>query len=163
MMSIDYSLLNSPSDRERIGLSNRYGSGAAGTVERIRDTGYFPAAPGDGYLVDWGPGTLDGQTTTGDISGTLKIERIGETVSFYQCQGSDCTQVGSARTTPGNGFEVAQFGIWKFETSAGGAVVAFDNFTLGATSDPRPVPIPATLLLLGSGLLGLAGIRKFKK
>ncbi len=32
-----------------------------------------------------------------------------------------------------------------------------DNFS------PAPVPVPGTLLLLGSGLLGLAGLRRFRK
>jgi hypothetical protein len=163
MISIDYSLSNwpTPYNLERVGLSTQYGTSAAGTVERFSDT--YVNSPGDGYLVDWGPGTLYGATATTDTSGTLKIERIGNTVSFYQCQGATCTQVGPSQTATGSGFDSAHFGIWKFQTEAGGVVVAFDNFTLSANSDPRPVPIPATLLLLGSGLLGMAGIRKLRK
>jgi hypothetical protein len=84
-------------------------------------------------------------------------------VSFYQCQGTTCTQVGPSQTATGSGFDFAHFGIWKYQTDAGGVVVAFDNFTLNANYDPRPVPIPAAIWLLGSGLIGLAGVRRFKK
>jgi hypothetical protein len=35
-----------------------------------------------------------------------------------------------------------------------------DTATLNVTVDRTTVPVPASLLLLGSGLLGIAGIRK---
>jgi hypothetical protein len=39
----------------------------------------------------------------------------------------------------------------------------FDAVTLGS-STPNPVPLPATILLLGPGLVGLAAIRRrFKR
>jgi len=42
----------------------------------------------------------------------------------------------------------------------GDAVVDFYEVTMTVTASPAPVPEPSTLLLLGSGLAGLAGLRR---
>lgn len=55
----------------------------------------------------------------------------------------------------GNGFDPTP-GIWNF--SAQGADLA--NFSWSASTDASPVPEPATMLLFGTGLIGLAGVRR---
>jgi hypothetical protein len=54
------------------------------------------------------------------------------------------------------------FHFVKFSLLTPESGIALDNFSF--TLGPRPVPIPTTMLLLGSGLIGLAGFRRrFKK
>jgi len=54
-------------------------------------------------------------------------------------------------TTDATGGGLAKIGTWTLDTSSGSLVASYQT-----------VPIPASVLLLGSGLLGLVGIRRKK-
>jgi hypothetical protein len=78
-------------------------------------------------------------------------------VDFYVVKGS--TQFALYWVDP-----AAAYGTWNVGNlrNAVGGVPSISHFT-GYTTDSHSVPEPATMLLLGFGLLGVAGMRKFKK
>lgn len=117
-------------------------------------------------------------TTTGITLDTLNIP-LATALSFSYDSTADTLYVGGLALGP----EVIQVGpgandfylrILNFSTAPtfdqlGYAETTGDYFyTTSATGQsvtvgPAPVPLPPTVLLLGSGLLGLVGLRRFRK
>lgn len=58
---------------------------------------------------------------------------------------------------------------WEIDTltieqlSGANCSYTIDNFTFNENTNPAPVPEPCTMLLFGTGMAGMAAIRRFKK
>jgi hypothetical protein len=61
---------------------------------------------------------------------------------------------------PSGPYSGAFFTALAFSLSGGGDIAAL---TGSCTINPAPIPVPPAVLLLGSGLLGLVGFRRFRK
>lgn len=97
-------------------------------------------------------GTINDFWTVGGFSFALESANIiFQGFGFLNLQGTG--------TVTGNGFD-ATSGEWKFSGNASGVSLSWSG---SSSATPVPTPEPGTMLLLGSGLLGLGLWRKLKK
>jgi hypothetical protein len=148
-----------------------------GTAADAHQVALYDAAGHSVASVDMaaGQGTLNGFFRMADINAVILAK--GQTYTLAATVGADAytadttgTQFGGTNNFTGLKYNGVTFGTDVFDdtnqtlplnwnsTSSVGAIGSF-----GPNMDATPTPLPAAAYLLGSGLLGLAGIRRRKK
>jgi hypothetical protein len=122
------------------------------------------------YEVDWGSPEFSSMSVSVSIDGTMFINvdaTIKPVVRIFDDSKHGNDSYAKSYDLSGSGLsEVRYIRIDGDGTGAAGGTSGFDLDAIGAINYKvaTPVPIPAAVWLFGSGLVGLAGIRrKFKK
>jgi hypothetical protein len=165
-MQVDFTLLNWPS-----GNGTESGLELSTLPHRdnlIAGVGRSNLSSIDSYLSEI-IGPFFGFAPTGDLSGKVRINRTGDTITSYYW---DTVSLSWADILSHTDPVLAQDGVFDLvfglnpDSMPGGFPVkmAFDNFQL-QYDQLVCIPLPPTLLLLGSGLLGfgLPGLRRRMK
>ena len=123
---------------------------------------------GEVYLTHFYDG-VQGSIPTTDLSGTLRVLRIGAQLSGYYKQGGDWKLIHSGSGPTGDGH--ISLAVWSHDSEfiKKDVLVAFDNFSMtdskvpGNEPTPHPLPVPEPSTYLGGVLLllpfGVQGIR----
>ncbi len=145
----DFTLLNWPTNsNQRFGFV----TDVFGSVQRT-------CLPPEMYLVHFLP-TYLAAAGTKDVSGSLKMERIGSTVYGYYRSGDTWSLIGSRTSSSYADDATFSLRLWPYGTPAEGARASFDNFYLNAPDMANPVPEPSTLVFVGLSMAGAGFIRR---
>jgi hypothetical protein len=156
---LDYALLSWPANnRERVALGAMASPSQQLLIERVSDS--LVRVGTEIYVTDFtGQGILGTPTT--DLSGTLQLERIGDTVRGAYWTGTEWSVIGTySLAGEGNQARTIGFSIFPGAPVTEGVKVAFDNFYLSGPNVPIPEPGTLSLLGLGAAFLAIIGRRR---
>lgn len=161
-IQIEYSLLTWPANNG-VRLTLAMGvPGLNGATERVSLSDHDFRPPGDAYLIggnDWG--TL-GFVPTEDLTGKLRLVRVGSDLSGYYWANGRWVMIGDYK---GMSTQPASLAFCAFSDDRvfghQDVKVAFDNFVFSQDDPISSVPEPSTCLagLSALGMMGLYGLR----
>lgn len=161
---VDYNLVSAlnPNDGILLGIMGALGDPS---LQLWRDNVWFTPEnhnPGNAYHAGNFQNTWNGTTQTTDTYGTLEFQRSGSSVSASVIHNNVTGTIYTFDFGTSDVFLYMSL-IQSQISDFGPMACSFDNLYVTADYITNPVPLPGAFWLLGSGLLGLAGWRKFGK
>ncbi|MGO9175292.1 MAG: hypothetical protein ACLQED_04010 [Desulfobaccales bacterium] len=132
------------------------------------------------YMLVWGPGSPNSNGTnnlifagynTGDSlaitktgGGAFNLNSLEMSISWYDSNAAEVISVNGSPITLSQGIQTYALNLVGVTEVDITGVPSNSGYWLADNINTNvPVPLPPSMLLLGSGLLGLVGFRRFKK